>query len=130
MMRGVNIFGAYWLPVIIYCGLIFMQSSYPASEKLPQFSGADKLWHCIAYALLGMLFYRAFGATPIDLNDKGLLLLSIGCASIYGLSDELHQYFVPARQASLADVGADICGVVVGACVLRFLHLKRKIRML
>ncbi len=130
MMRSVNILGAYWLPVIIYCALIFIQSSYPAPEKLPQFSGADKLWHCLAYALMGMLFYRAFEATPIDLNDKGLLLLSIGCASIYGLSDEIHQYFVPARQASLADIGADICGSIVGVWVVRFLYRKRKIRMM
>ena len=54
-----RIFFFYWLPVIFYCLLIFVQSSYPVTESLPLFPHADKLAHAGAYALLGFLFYRA-----------------------------------------------------------------------
>jgi len=120
-----NTFVAYWLPVVIYCGLIFMQSSYSSYDGLPQFDGADKLWHFCAYAALGALFYRAFSNTPIiNLKARQIVLVSIVCASVYGLSDEIHQYFVPSRQASLADIGADILGSIGGVCFYRLLYLK------
>jgi VanZ family protein len=121
-----NTFVAYWLPVVIYCSLIFMQSSYSSYDGLPQFGGADKLWHFCAYAVLGALFYRAFSNTPINQKARQIVLISIVCASVYGLSDEIHQYFVPSRQASLADWGADIFGSIGGVCCYRLLYLKIK----
>ena len=119
-----NTFVAYWLPVVIYCSLIFIQSSYPSYDRLPQFDNADKLWHFCAYAVLGALFYRAFLTTPFNQKARQIVLVSIVCASVYGLSDEIHQYFVPLRQASLADIGADILGSIGGICCYRLLYLK------
>jgi len=120
-----NTFASGWLPVIIYCGLIFIQSSYSSYDGLPEFGGADKLWHFCAYAALGALFYRAFSNTPIiNLKVRQIILVSIVCASLYGLSDEIHQYFIPSRQASLADWGADVFGSIGGACFYRFLLSK------
>ncbi len=121
-----NIFVVYWLPVVIYCSLIFVQSSYPSYGKLPQFDGADKLWHFCAYAVLGALFYRAFLRTPFNQKARQIVFMSIVCASVYGLSDEIHQYFVPSRQASLADIGADIFGSIGGVYLYRLLYLKHK----
>jgi len=120
-----NNFAAYWLPVVIYCSLIFLQSSYPSYSRLPQFDNADKLWHFCAYAVLGALFYRAFLNTPVfDRKTRQIAFVSIVCASVYGFSDEIHQYFVPARQASLADIGADIIGSIIGVYICRRLYLK------
>ncbi len=42
------------------------------------------------------------------------MLLSVVSASLYGVSDEIHQSFVPFREASIADVIADILGSVCG----------------
>ncbi len=127
MIKCFNIFTVYWLPVFIYCGLIFIQSSYPSYERLPQFDNADKLWHICAYMVLGSLFYRAFLNTPImNMKARQIFLASIVCASLYGLSDEIHQIFVPSRQASLADIGADVLGSIGGVCFYRSLYLKRQ----
>jgi VanZ family protein len=105
----------HWLPVIVYCLLIFIQSSYPASDSLPSFPYADKLAHAGGYALLGFLFYRAYRTTGMGDRVVALLILSALSASAYGVSDEFHQYFVPSRTADIFDAAADAVGGVLGA---------------
>jgi VanZ family protein len=43
-----------------------------------------------------------------------LIGLSILSAGLFGLSDEIHQYFVPARNADLWDFIADMIGSLSG----------------
>jgi VanZ family protein len=104
----------YWLPLIIYCLAIYIQSDLPASEHIPSFEFSDKILHFVAYALMGVLFFRAYQTLRIKDNLRLLILLSIVSASLYGISDEIHQYFIPFRDASLFDVIADILGAVCG----------------
>jgi VanZ family protein len=74
----------------------------------------DKLLHFSAYAVLGALFLRAFKTTQFKNNIKLVMILSIFASSLYGISDELHQYLVPCRNADITDVLADILGSVCG----------------
>ena len=104
----------YWSPVFVYCLLIFIQSSFPSPEQIPDWSYFDKFLHLVCYALLGALFFRAFNTSRIKENLNLLVMLSIFCSSLYGISDELHQYFVPYRCADIMDVLADILGSVCG----------------
>lgn len=104
----------YWFPVIIYCLIIFIQSSYPAPETVPDLPYFDKLLHFFAYAVLGALFLRAFKTTGFKNNTKLVIILSIFASSFYGISDELHQYFVSFRNADIMDVLADILGSICG----------------
>jgi len=110
-----RIFVFYWLPVILYCLLIFIQSSYPATQSLPSIPHMDKLAHTGAYALLGFLFFRVFQTTSIQKNAVLLVIFSALASSLYGISDEIHQYFVPSRTADIMDVLADATGSVLGA---------------
>jgi len=110
-----RIFVFYWLPVILYCLLIFIQSSYPATQSLPSIPHMDKLAHTGAYALLGFLFFRVFQTTSIQKNAVLLVIFSALASSLYGISDEIHQYFVPSRTADIVDVLADAAGSVLGA---------------
>lgn len=102
----------YWLPLITYCALIYIQSAYPSPEKLPSFILMDKMLHFVAYGIMGILFYRAYQTLRIKNNRQILFLLSVVSASLYGISDEIHQYFVPARNADILDVIADTFGAV------------------
>jgi len=104
----------YWLPLIFYCLLIYIQSDYPSPEELPSFKFMDKMLHFVAYGVMGILFYRAYQTMRIKNHRKMLILFSIASASVYGISDEIHQYFVPDRHADLLDVIADILGAVCG----------------
>ena len=77
----------------------------------------DKMLHIAAYAVLAILFYRAYQTLPIRHNLRLLVLLSIFSASLYGISDEIHQYFVPFREADIFDGIADTIGAVIGVLV-------------
>ena len=109
-----------WLPLIIYCLIIFIQSSLPAYERLPEFRFSDKLLHFGAYALMGILFFRAFQTLGIKSDARRLILFSIAAATLYGISDEIHQYFVPFRNADLLDVLANTLGAI---CGVYFYHI-------
>lgn len=116
MLTKTRQFLFYWLPIIIYCLAIYFQSSRPAPAHMPDIPLLDKLLHFTAYAVLGMLFLRAFRASRIRNNIKLAMALSVFLSTLYGLSDELHQHFVPYRNADLMDALADMfgsfCGVV------------------
>jgi len=110
-----KIFVFYWLPVILYCLLIFIQSSYPATDSLPSIPHMDKLAHAGAYALLAYLLFRVFQLTRIRKSAVLLVILSALSSSVYGISDEIHQYFVPSRMADIADMAANTVGSFMGA---------------
>ena len=114
-----------WLPLFAYCLIIFIQSSQPSYEHLPEFKFSDKFLHFSAYAVLGILFFRAFQTLRIKTNIRLLILLSIVSASLYGVSDEIHQYFVPFRNADIMDVLANILGAACGV-ILYQMWVRRK----
>lgn len=102
----------YWLPLIIYCLVIYIQSSLPSPKHIPEVRFMDKMLHFGAYGLLGILFFRAYETLPLRDNKNLLILLSIGSATLYGISDEIHQYFVPFRYADTLDGAANTIGSI------------------
>jgi len=117
-------FFRYWFPLIIYCILIFLQSSFPFIESVPELPYTDKLVHFFAYAVLGALFLRAYRTLQIRNNLKLLIILSMLSSSLYGISDEIHQYFVPSRSAEGMDIVADILGSVFGVFIYQYISAK------
>ena len=111
----------YWLPLLIHCLLIFIQSSYPSPEKIQNLnlSYIDKLIHFAVYAILGMLFFRAFRTQRFKENINMVIALSILSSSLYGMSDEIHQYFVPYRDADIVDFFADVLGSICGVYIFK-----------
>jgi VanZ family protein len=121
-LNKLNKFFAYWFPILLYCLLIFIQSSYPSPEITPRWPHFDKVLHFTAYALLGALFLRAFYSTSINHNLKLIIMLSVLLSGLYGISDEIHQSFVPYRTADVMDALADILGSALGVYI--FLKIK------
>ena len=115
-----------WLPLILYCLFIYIQSANPSPEQIPSFPFVDKVLHFAAYGIMGILFYRAYQTLRIKDNRQMLAVLSVVSASLYGISDEIHQSFVPFREAEVADVIVDIIGAVIGVCLYQFLVLSRR----
>ncbi len=115
-----------WLPLILYCLLIYIQSANPSPEQIPSFPFVDKVLHFTAYGIMGILFYRAYQTLRIKDNIKMLMLLSVVSASLYGISDEIHQSFVPFRDAEVADVIADILGAFSGVYLYQLLMVSRE----
>lgn len=116
-----------WLPLVFYCTLIYIQSAHPSPEQIPSFPFVDKILHFMAYGLMGILFQRAYQTLKF-LGDQNrlLVLLSVVSATLYGISDEIHQSFVPYRHADMADVVADFIGAVCGVGIYYFLSVARR----
>ena len=116
-MSRLHKFFIYWFPIILYCLLIFIQSSYPSIKRAPELPHLDKVLHFVAYALLGALFLRAFKTSRIKNNVRFILILSVLLSFLYGISDEIHQHFIPYRSADLMDVLADMLGGLTGVYI-------------
>lgn len=100
-----------WFFTISYMGLIFYLSS--KSQLLPNLiHGTDKIIHAFVYFILALLLYFSFLKSGLK---KYLLLITLIFAVIYGVSDELHQYYVPGRVASIGDIIADSFGALLGS---------------
>ncbi|HJT22571.1 MAG TPA: VanZ family protein [Nitrospira sp.] len=112
-------FFRYWAPVIGYASLIFYFSSLShPEERLPDFlikQISDKLLHLAEYGVLSGLCYRAFRWAAGPSAAGRAVLLAILVASAYALTDEVHQWFVPLREASWMDWVADTIGAAIGA---------------
>ncbi|MBU0985911.1 MAG: VanZ family protein [Proteobacteria bacterium] len=117
-MNKLQKFFIYWFPIIFYCLLIFVQSSHPSPEVIKSdWPHVDKVLHFTAYALLGALFLRAFYTTRLKHRLKLIFTLSVLFSALYGISDEIHQSFVPYRTADAMDAMADILGSAFGVGV-------------
>ena len=118
-----RLFRLYWLPVIGYCAVIFIQSAYPSPDSLPVFPFSDKILHLLGYAVLGGLFSRAFSKTAPRRGAVRLIVFSVAATTLYGVSDEIHQAFVTGRMAEGMDVAADLAGGIIGALGLHTARL-------
>ena len=113
-----TIFISHWLPVIGLCTLIFIQSAFVLSEQVPRWPYFDKLLHLIAYGILAALVCRAFKTIEsMHLRRLRLFLTGVLVTTLYGLSDEWHQSFVPGRSAVVDDLLADLVDAVVGCAI-------------
>lgn len=70
--------------------------------------------HIAAYAGLGAVTARATGKGLRDVTWRAVLA-AVVISSLYGVSDEYHQLFVPRRSFEVLDMIADTIGSVVGA---------------
>lgn len=109
-------------------GIIFYFSSRTAEvstgqsnvfvEWLISLFGESELWifivrksaHCLEFAGLSLLINFAFYFT----RGKKSALPSILLASLYGVTDEVHQIFVEGRSCEFRDWAIDTVGAVIG----------------
>ena len=130
----------YWLPLLIWLGVIFVGStSVMSAEHTSRYIVPFLLWlkpamspktiwvilvvarkcaHVLEYTVLALLLWRALRSVPI-LHAKSLMVFGaalLGCA-LFAASDEFHQTFVKSRTPSLRDVLLDIAGALIGLLI-------------
>lgn len=106
----------YWVPPLAYAGLIFHLSSLSHPEEtLPAFLSelGDTVLHMTEYGVLGILCYRGFRHAAGQWAAQYALLLATVVAAIYGITDEVHQAFVPFRESDARDWLADAAGAAL-----------------
>jgi VanZ family protein len=142
-VQKARLFLRYWLPVLVWVGIIFSASGDAHSAErssriiapllrwlLPDSSEeavqgvvlfVRKCGHVAEYAVLALLLWRGLrgsskpGGAPWRWSEAGLAL---GLTALYAASDELHQTFVPSRQGSAWDVLLDTSGAVLALLCL------------
>ena len=103
-----------WAPPALLAGTIFVLSS------LSQVPGAtyvwDKLAHLVVFGGLGWLTLRAThgGVRPLTPAPAAAAFFLV---VLWGVLDEIHQHFVPGRDASARDVAADALGAALALLV-------------
>ena len=102
-----------WLPTVAYCGLIFYLSSQEIPIEVNLFAMQDKAIHFMEYGVLSLLFFISLRKSAPGYNIKAAAVLAIISSGLYGISDEVHQYFVPGRESSIGDVTSNFIGAVV-----------------
>ncbi len=100
-----------------YCSLIFWLSSQSSIPAPMLFTHQDKLIHLGAYFIMGILAWRFF----YDYFDKPktVAILSLCFCSLYGVSDEWHQYYVPGRETDVLDWMADTLGASIALAAIQ-----------
>ncbi|MDC0977727.1 VanZ family protein [bacterium] len=106
----------YWLPFIAYSLLIIYLSHQPHIDL--GVDVGDKWLHFVEYFGYALLLIRILLLYTIPYYGA----LTIGISTLYGISDELHQFFIPGRDCSISDVLVDIIGaltIVLGYRVIK-----------
>ena len=133
-------FFKYWLPVLIWLGIMFVGSTDLLSAEQtsrflvpflrwlkPDISNETlaqihfivrKLAHISEYAILAMLLWRAvYSGTNLRAKMSFLFVAVWLICGIFAVSDEFHQTFVASRTATSSDVAIDLCGAFIGLII-------------
>ena len=94
----------WWLPALALLAVIWVLSSSPDTPGPPLVHPLDWVAHFLTYLALGHCLGRATGRP----------LTALVLAVWWGALDEVHQAFVPGREAGLADWVFDLLGAFVG----------------
>lgn len=97
-----------WAPVAVYMALIFGLSSM-SSPPVPG-NVWDKFLHAGFYGVFALVTLRATAGGRLAGVTLRALVLAWAITTAYGVSDEVHQSFVPLRSADVLDVVADAVG--------------------
>ena len=118
----------YWLPVLLWMGVIFIASSRPSLPSHPNDTVdliIKKAGHVTEYGVLAFLLWRAIPSTGSVRRSKERgwpALPSFGRAFVlsllYAASDEFHQTLVPGRDGTLTDVSLDALGALLALALV------------
>jgi VanZ family protein len=112
-----------WGPAIFFMVVIFLFSAMPGAE-LPDLGGWDifakKGGHMLGYALLASAYCYAINTYRSASRLQYILALCM--ATLYAVSDEWHQKYIPGRNSSFYDVCIDTAGGLIGIAIFYFVR--------
>jgi VanZ family protein len=100
-------------------GIIFYASSLPGRDIPSLFPFQETAYHLSLFLILALFFSRALKNTYTDIRPLQAIFFTILFGIVYGITDELHQAFVPDRTVSGWDVIIDGIGSFIGSIIYR-----------
>lgn len=110
-----------WIITFLIALTIFYVSSLTAEETAGAAShGANAIaYHTIIFFVLAFFLLMSV----VRGKNQKLIFHALIISVLYGLLDELHQYFVPGRSSAFSDVLLDSIGIF-SAFIIYFISLK------
>jgi len=87
--------------------LHYIAKLHPIIRKLAHFG----IYTAVGFSIMGFM-------CTFDMRNIFKLLISFSVGVTYAVSDEIHQYYIPGRNASALDVCIDSLGVFTGIFIL------------
>lgn len=105
-----------WVSAVGWAGGIFYLSQQSAPLGATPSAPESNLAHLTLYAGLALLLFWALSAPngPLQAPVWPRVAVAFALTVLYGVSDELHQTFVPGRAATEADIVVDAAGAALG----------------
>ena len=111
---------ATWLYEDLESGLIPKDDVFGRS-KFSFKNDIRKLAHIFIYLVLAVLVNTTFISYFRKNGFKCIILTAVIC-TLYAVSDEIHQYFVPGRGMEIRDVAIDCIGVITGIILVAVMY--------
>lgn len=110
----------YWIIAALYCAGIFYLSSKPHIDRpsLFDFPGADKIAHGLEYGILSAMVAVGIRRSNERVRPSVQFGVPWAAAVLYGMTDEIHQWFVPGRSCAFSDWIADAAGAGLACWLL------------
>ncbi len=121
-------FVKWWLPVIVWMGVIFIGSSI---GNIPHLGGkttdsiVHRAAHVLEFAVLDALLLRAVNKEK-PVTKRGMII-TLFVVALYGASDEFHQRFTPGRNSEGLSVLFDAAGGAIGGWVYHQWIMRRRV---
>lgn len=106
-----------WAPAVIVMAGIFFVSGLEDVSGIPG-AQSDKAAHFLAYGLLGALVLRGVAMAAWSRVSWRTAAVAWLVTAAYGITDEIHQRFVPGRTSAIDDWVADAAGAAVALAVV------------
>jgi len=116
-----------WGPALAYAAGIFVLSAIP-DMPAPPMGVSDKTAHSTLYSGFAVTLVWGFAGGRLAGLGWRSALAAIAAASLYGVTDEFHQSFVPGRTCDVFDWMADTRGamlVAAAALALAWIRSRR-----
>jgi len=111
-----------WIITLIIAFIIFYLSSKTFEGTPTGPSYLSYVYHFSAFFFLSLFLLISITKG----KAYSLFLIAIFIGIIYGISDEIHQFFVPGRSCNIIDVLTDSIGVLVSG-ILYLFRIKNKV---
>lgn len=110
-----------WLPALGWMAVIFRFSSIHGSNVPGRYSSVA---HFVEYAILAVLVFIALCRR--DRAVARTVAIAVVVASLYAITDEIHQAFVPGRVPDVADWGVDTAGAALAVLALGLTSARKR----
>jgi len=106
-----------WLLVLAWMLVVFYFSSLSNLGSLRRVP--DWISHPMEYGVGAALVCHALAGGLWRPASMGMAVAAVALVTLYGVSDEYHQSFVPGRDSDPLDVAKDFAGATIGALAYR-----------